>query len=192
MTPLSRALPVALGVSLAGLALWLGARGGPAVSRPLATVPAEAELSADSSAEALAAARREALAAVNAARRRAGLGELAAQGGLERAAMGHAQAMIDGEFFGHESPDGTTPRERASAAGYSARVLGEAIAYGQRTGDDVVAAWLESPPHRRILLDRVVTECGIGVAVGREGRGEKVVWVALVAAPRGAGSGGAQ
>ena len=195
MSP-ARILSAALGVALAGIAVWLVAgRGGSPEAGSLVSVtpvPAGTELSADSTAEALVAARGETIAAVNAARRRAGLGELAPQAALERAATGHAQAMLDGDFFGHESPDGTTPRERTNAAGYSARVLGETIAYGQRSADEVVAAWLDSPPHRRILLDREVTECGVGVAVGREGRGVKIVWVALAGAPRRASTGGAR
>ena len=191
----ARILSAALGVALAGSAIWLVAsRGGSSeAGARVSVVPAAGtELSADSTAEALAAARGETIAAVNAARRRAGLGELAPQAALERAATGHAQAMLDGDFFGHEGPDGTTPRERADAAGYSARVLGETIAYGQRSADEVVAAWLDSPPHRRILLDREVTDCGVGVAVGREGRGVKIVWVALAGAPRKTRSGGAR
>ena len=49
--------------------------------------------------------------------------------------------------------------------------------------DEVVAGWLASPPHRRILLDRRATESGIGVAVGARERIPRITWVELVAAP---------
>lgn len=39
---------------------------------------------------------------------------------------------------------------------------GEVIAYGYTTAADVVAAWMNSPPHRSIILDPSLTEVGVG------------------------------
>lgn len=39
---------------------------------------------------------------------------------------------------------------------------GEVIAYGYTTAADVVAAWMNSPPHRSIILDPALTEVGVG------------------------------
>jgi uncharacterized protein YkwD len=93
--------------------------------------------------------------------------------------------MLARGYFAHESPEGGTARERADQAGYPSTLLvGETIAYGQRTAGAVVDDWLASAPHRRILLDGRLTELGVGVAIARQGDRVKVTWVALAATPR--------
>lgn len=177
---------LAVPVALVALALAAGAVAAPGllVEPGVSESRRSGELGPGATPAELEAARREALALVNEARRRAGREPLERHAALERAASGHAADMLARGYFAHESPDGSTVTARAAAAGYRpALVLGETIAYGQRTAEDVVASWLASPPHRRILLDRRVTESGIGVAVGLRGRSAIITWVELVAAP---------
>ena len=92
---------------------------------------------------------------------------------LARAAQGHAADMVTRHFFAHVTPGGSTLGDRVAATGYlkgrSDWELGEAIAWAQQpldTADSLVRAWLASPPHRAILLDRRFREVGIGVAPG--------------------------
>ena len=93
--------------------------------------------------------------------------------------------MIARGYFAHESPEGRTARERADEAGYGpALLVGETIAYGQRTAGAVVDDWLASASHRRILLDGRFDELGVGVAITRQGDSVKITWVAVAAVPR--------
>ena len=57
-----------------------------------------------------------------------------------------------------------------------ARRVGENVAYGYSTPRANTRAWMNSPGHRRNILDRRFTRMGIGVAVDRHGR----TWTAQV------------
>ncbi|KNH42881.1 CAP domain-containing protein, partial [Pseudomonas lini] len=50
---------------------------------------------------------------------------------LGAAAQGHSKAMAYGNYFAHRDPDGDMPLDRAKAAGYRGRQIGENIAAGQ-------------------------------------------------------------
>lgn len=110
---------------------------------------------------------------VNAARRRAGLGALRDAGALDRAAGEHAHDMVARDFFDHVSPGGSTPAARASAAGFPGRSVGETIAWasGGVTPAAIVRMWMNSPPHRQVLLSGAFDVIGIGIAKGAPGHG---------------------
>jgi uncharacterized protein YkwD len=57
--------------------------------------------------------------------------------------------------------------------GYS--TAGENIAMGQRNEEDVVRAWLNSPGHRRNILNKNFTHFGFGLA----SRGGTLYWCAV-------------
>jgi uncharacterized protein YkwD len=117
------------------------------------------------------------LARVNAVRRRAGVPALRSDGTLDRAAQAHAQDMLARSYFAHKSPEGASVRERSRARGYEWRKIGENIAEGQISVDEVVDTWMDSPGHRRNLLDPGFTELGVGLALGRSGGRYRTVWV---------------
>ena len=96
---------------------------------------------------------------------------------LDQAAQRHAEDMLARHYFAHESPEGETVRERARAAGYDWRAIGENIAEGQLSVDEVMDTWMHSPPHRRNILDRDFKELGVGLALGKSGGGWQVEWV---------------
>jgi uncharacterized protein YkwD len=111
--------------------------------------------------------------AVDAERTQRGLPAVQESQQLSRAAQGHAMDMVTRRFFAHVSPGGSTLGDRVGATGYMRGrrdwELGEAIAWAQQpldTAASLVRAWLASPPHRAILLDRGFREVGIGVAPG--------------------------
>ncbi len=124
----------------------------------------------------LARVRAEMLARVNAERRSSAY-PLRANPKLDLAAQRHAEDMLARHYFAHESPEGQTVRERARAAGYEWRVIGENIAEGQFSVDEVMDTWMHSPGHRRNILDRDFKELGVGLALGKSGGGWRVVWV---------------
>jgi uncharacterized protein YkwD len=106
---------------------------------------------------------------VNAERAHRGLAALQASGRLRAAAAAHSADMVARSFFAHVSPGGTTLTDRARAAGYPGRTLGEDIGWGTfqlGTPAAIVRAWMNSPPHRAIILNTRFREIGVGVAVG--------------------------
>ena len=81
---------------------------------------------------------------------------------LNAAAQKHSRAMAEGDFFSHNSLNGDRPWDRAEDEGYTARSMGENIAAGQRTPQQVVQGWINSPGHRRNMLNPSYTELGVG------------------------------
>jgi uncharacterized protein (TIGR03437 family) len=108
--------------------------------------------------------RQQVLTLVNQERASAGLGALRMQSQLQASADRYCQYMATANFFAHEGPDGSTPKSRQEAAGYSGAVVwGENIAAGQPDPQSVMTAWMNSPGHRANILFPGFTEIGIGI-----------------------------
>jgi uncharacterized protein YkwD len=121
----------------------------------------------------LPSARGVVLCSINAERAAAGLRPVALERHLQRAAQAHSADMVTRRYFAHTSPEGRTLTRRARSAGYLrgtlSWALGEAIGWGPQGVDTSAAltrAWIESPPHRAILLAGRYRDLGIGVAAG--------------------------
>ena len=67
--------------------------------------------------------------------------------------------------FSHTRPNGTSCFTALREAGVSYRSAGENIAYGQRTPQEVVTAWMNSATHRANILGRQFTQIGVGYTV---------------------------
>ncbi len=106
--------------------------------------------------------RREVLNLVNRFRSERGLRQLNTDSRLNTAAQTHAEDMAERDYIAHISPDGGTPGERASVAGYRWSRLLENVAAGQPTPTEAVEVWKASPGHRRAMLDPEIRELGIG------------------------------
>ncbi len=131
------------------------------------------------------AVHEEMLARVNAHRKKAGLKALRLNSVLAKAAQGHAEDMLARGYFAHESPSGTTVRERSRKAGYDWAAIGENIAFGQTTVEEVVETWMDSPGHRKNILSPNYTEMGIGLAMGKGPDGKhQILWAQNLGAPR--------
>ena len=110
---------------------------------------------------------------VNAQRAAHGLAPLHASRQLRVAADAHGADMVSHRFFAHVSPLFGAITDRARRAGYLARAhdwtLGEDIAWGEgalSTPEAIVTAWMNSPGHRAVILDRDFREAGVGVTAG--------------------------
>jgi uncharacterized protein YkwD len=106
---------------------------------------------------------------VNEQRAGAGLGALAHDRRLARAARRFSSSMVRERFFAHVSPEGSTLGARAHAAGYSGGTLGETIGWGSgdlATPASIVSGWMQSPPHHAILMSGAFRRIGLGVATG--------------------------
>jgi uncharacterized protein YkwD len=128
--------------------------------------------------------RRRMLDRVNAERRRQGLPAIAPSAALDRVAQAHAEDMLERSYYGHKSPDGLTVRERALRGGYRLRFVGENIASGQSTVDEVMDGWMASDEHRPNILSKVYTEAGFGLAIGKNKGGVQIIWVQVFGRPR--------
>jgi uncharacterized protein YkwD len=98
---------------------------------------------------------------VNAERAKAGLSPFATNSTLEAAADKRAQETS--QSFSHTRPDGTKFSTVLQEYGISYRTAGENIAYGQRTPQEVVNGWMNSPGHRANILNAGFNKIGIGV-----------------------------
>jgi uncharacterized protein YkwD len=123
------------------------------------------------------AVREAMLAIVNAARIVEGSPPLVLDPQLNTAAQAHAQDMLARTYYSHESPEGSLPRRRVTAAGVSSDLIGENLAAGQTSVENVMEAWLHSSDHRRNILDPRFTHLGVGIAVGSYEHKYKVMWV---------------
>jgi uncharacterized protein YkwD len=93
---------------------------------------------------------------------------------LRKAAENHSRSMVQNTFFDHVSPSGSTLLSRVRRLtgylrGARSYALGENIAWG--TGEyssprQTVRNWMNSPGHRRNILNRRFRHVGIGVALG--------------------------
>ena len=84
---------------------------------------------------------------------------------LGNAALAHSQEMADRNYFAHAGKDGSTVGDRALRAGYEWSAIGENIAAGQGSTDQVVSSWLASPNHCVNIMKPDFTEMGAAYVV---------------------------
>lgn len=127
---------------------------------------------------------REATAAINAIRADHGVGPVAASDRLGIVASQQARLMARADRLAHEIKGGLDLAGRIDRAGYQG-AAGENISAGYATLDEVLAAWLASPGHRRNLLDPRFTEFGIAAARVSGGRTSRygTFWALVLGAP---------
>lgn len=104
----------------------------------------------------------EVIRLVNEIRVQNGLKPLTANWELSRVARYKSQDMVNNRYFSHTSPTYGTPFQMIKAFGLSYRTAGENIAYGQRTPQAVVNAWMNSSGHRANILNSSYTQIGVG------------------------------
>ncbi len=122
--------------------------------------------------------RQQVTALVNSERAAAGLAPVREDADLDGSAQAYADAMALRGFFGHVSPEGETLRGRMERSGYFRSFfaqdcacvghyrMGENIARGQITAEEVMKAWMLSPAHKAAILTPGFTDLGIGIASG--------------------------
>ena len=102
---------------------------------------------------------------------------------LIRAARGHSRWMARRNRFSHTVGGGSQPWHRAQRAGFPSSIVSENIWQisgitksalhwhsSWRIGRGAVRSWMNSPGHRRNLLDSDVQYIGVGVARNKGGR----------------------
>jgi len=81
---------------------------------------------------------------------------------LLAAAQRHTYDMVSMRKMTHDGSDSSGVGQRVKRVGYGYRSVGENVAWGQKTVQHVVHSWMNSPGHRRNILNHDFTEMGIG------------------------------
>lgn len=102
---------------------------------------------------------------------------------LGSVAFGHADDMATNNYFEHEDLHGQSPSDRVRATGYEEKLVGENIAYGPKSVDEVVQGWLDSPGHCENIMDPRFVEMGLGYATSHDSK-HALYWVQVLATPR--------
>ena len=124
----------------------------------------------------------EALADLNAYRKMKGLKSVGLSAGLIDASERHAKDLGVNGMSGHTGSDGSTAGERAARSGYEFSLLGENVAAGQKSWDEVFKAWQDSPGHDENLLLPGATEVGFAL-VYEPKTTYGIYWAMLMGAP---------
>ena len=113
------------------------------------------------------------LSAINEERAKRGLGSLAATPRLARSCRSYARRMLSENRWAHaRSP-------RVKGIGRVAEVLGRNT--GRPSIGRVVKAWLASPVHRKVLLNKRYRRVGVAHRTGRMGGRQTTIWVVRLA-----------
>ena len=102
---------------------------------------------------------------------------------LEDAAQAHSENMAELEFFSHTGPDGAEIGERVNTRNYRWSAVGENIAAGQNSVDEVVDGWLSSPGHCANIMHAEFTEMG-AARIEAPGSQYSPFWTQVFARPR--------
>ena len=114
--------------------------------------------------------------AVNAIRQARGQGPLQLNAELNAAASTHARDMSVQNRPWHFGSDGSSPIQRAQRVGYIGTVQGELISETYETELETLAAWMEDPDTRAILLNPEARNMGFSLFQEKNG---KIWWTML-------------
>lgn len=116
------------------------------------------------------------LDSVNAYRRSAGLPELSLNARLNAAAATHARDMSVQNRPWHFGSDGSSPLDRVRRAGFEGVFVGENISETYETETETLAAWMEDPNTRAVILDQRARQMGFDWYQEQSGK----IWWTLV------------
>lgn len=116
------------------------------------------------------------LAELNRIRSRSGLPTVRRDARMSRTATAHSRDMGRRGYFAHGSWG-----SRVARASGSAQATGEVLGWMARSSPrrearKMVRGWLDSPPHRQVLLDGTFRRVGLGRATGRLQGRNAAIW----------------
>lgn len=120
------------------------------------------------------------LDSVNALRQASGAAPLRLNAQLNAAAATHARDMSVQNRPWHFGSDGSSPIDRVRRVGYSGQLKGENISETYETELETLAAWMEEPATRNVVLDPDAAE--LGFSFFQESNG-KIWWTLVTGAP---------
>ena len=112
----------------------------------------------------------KALAEINAFRTKNGRTPVVFDARLSQAAAVQSKDQAGRSSIGHDGSDGSKPMQRATRAGFRAKIASENVASGQKSFSDAMRSWEGSSGHRENLLRPEVTAIGVAMAKNEDGR----------------------
>jgi len=132
----------------------------PAPSKPVETpAPVKPAPTQDAS---VSAVEKAVFDLTNVERQKAGLPAFQMDSKLAESARAKSADMATKNYFSHTSPTYGSPFDQMKSFGVTYKSAGENIAMGQRSAEEVVKGWMESPGHRANILNANFTHLGVG------------------------------
>jgi uncharacterized protein YkwD len=119
------------------------------------------------------------LDSINALRQAAGAAPLSLDSNLNAAAATHSRDISNQNRPWHFGSDGSSPIDRVRRAGYSGELIGENISETYETELETLAAWMDQPDTRRVILSPKARK--MGFSWHQESNG-KIWWTLVVGA----------
>jgi len=113
---------------------------------------------------------------VNSLRQAAGVPALKMDARLNAAAATHSRDMSVQNRPWHFGSDGSSPLDRISRAGYTGKLIGENISETYETELETLAAWMQLPSTRDVILDAAAIDLGFAWYQDSNGK----IWYTLV------------
>lgn len=158
--PATPAKPVATATPVATAAPVATAKPAPvATAKPVVTPAPSAVPAVGNNASSYT---QQVVALVNKERAAAGLAPVSALDSLNKVAAAKAADMRSNNYFSHTSPTYGSPFDMMSAFGITYKAAGENIAMGQKTPQEVMTAWMNSPGHKANILSTNFNYIGVG------------------------------
>ncbi len=117
------------------------------------------------------------LDSVNALRSSAGVAPLQLDSKLNAAAATHARDMSVQNRPWHFGSDGSSPLDRVQRLGYTGELIGEVISETYETELETLAAWMEQPDTRRVIMSNEARNLGFS---WHQESGGKIWWTMVV------------
>ncbi|MGB7319501.1 MAG: CAP domain-containing protein [Planktotalea sp.] len=124
------------------------------------------------------------LDSVNSLRQASGAAPLQLDAQLNAAAATHSRDMSVQNRPWHFGSDGSSPIERVRRVGYTGQLKGENISETYETELETLAAWMEEPSTRIVILDKTATQMGFSYFQESNGK----IWWTLVTGAQAGGS----
>jgi uncharacterized YkwD family protein len=131
--------------------------------KPVTQQPAAAKQPASTqTVSTLSAFEQKVVDLTNQERAKNGLPALKVDATLSKMAHEKSRDMSANGYFSHTSPTYGSPFDMMKQYGITYRYAGENIAMGQKTPEEVVNAWMNSPGHRANILNPNYNYIGVG------------------------------
>lgn len=101
---------------------------------------------------------------------------------LAAAALEHSRDMAEQDYFSHSDQNGLQVDSRARDLGYQFKRIGENLAAGQGSVEQVVAGWLASPDHCANVMEPAYTEMGAAYVLNPNGE-NPILWTQVFGTP---------
>jgi len=112
--------------------------------------------------------RDDLLAATNSARTENSLSPLTINEQLNTSAQAKCEDMVKKNYWSHNTPEGDEPWVFVTNAGYKYSKLGENLAVGFSGSKATITGWMNSPEHRKNLLDGAFQQVGFGICESKK------------------------